>query len=249
MLIVVAGGTGTVGVEVVRRAAARGHDVRVLSRSTGADMRAATGLAEAVAGADVVVDVLGIPTLSTRTATAFFLQTTANLLAAERAAGVGHHLALSIVGVDRAPYGYYGAKWAQERAVDAGGVPWTIQRATQFHDFAAQMFARTGLGPIHPVSRMRTQPISLGEVAERLVDDAEAGPRGRVRDIAGPREEDLAEMIRAWARHTGRRAAMPRIAVPGAFGRAMRDGSVLPGPDADLGSVTFAQWLEAQPQG
>ena len=248
MLIVVAGGTGTIGTEVVRCAAARGHEVRVLSRSAGADVRAGAGLAEAVAGADVVVDVLGIPTLSTRVATGFFLRTTANLLSAERTAGVGHHLALSIVGVDRAPYGYFGAKWAQEQAVEGGGVPWTIQRATQFHDFAAQMFARTGLGPVHPVSRMRTQPISLGEVAERLVDDAEAGPRGRVRDIAGPREEDLAEMTRAWARRTGRRAWMPRIVVPEGFGRAMRDGSVLPGPEADLGSVTFAQWLEAQPR-
>jgi uncharacterized protein YbjT (DUF2867 family) len=247
MLFVVAGGTGTVGTRVVQRARRRGHDVRVISRRGGVDVVVGSGVADAMAGADAVIDVLGIPTLSARRATEFFERSTANLLSAEQAVGVGHHLALSIVGVDRAPFGYYGAKLAQERAIEAGGVPWTIQRATQFHDFAAQMFARTAIGPIHPVSRMRTQPISLGEVADRLIDVAEAGPAGRVRDIAGPREEDLAEMTRAWARRTGQRAWMPSIVVPGGFGRAMRDGTVLPGADADLGTVTFAQWLDEQP--
>lgn len=211
------------------------------------DVADGAGLAEALAGAEVVIDVLSIPTLRGPRATEFFQRTTANLCRAEHAAGVGHHLVLSIVGIDRAPFGYYGAKLAQERAVEAGALSWTIQRATQFHDFAAQMFARTALGPIHPVSTMRTRPISLGEVGDRLIALAEGGPCRRARDIAGPREEDLADMIRTWSRHTGRRAWMPRIVVPGRFGRAMRDGSVLPGHDTDFGSVTFAEWLQTQP--
>lgn len=249
MEIAVAGGTGIAGSEVVRIAQQRGHRVRVLTRGNGVDVRSGEGLDDALAGADAVIDVLSTSTRSARVSTEFFTGTTSHLLAAGKRVGVGHHLALSIVGVDRAPHGYYAGKLAQEQAVQSGQIGWTIQRATQFHDFAAQIFRSAALGPVHLAVRMRTQPISIVEVAARLVDLAEAGPSGRARDIAGPREEQLSELIRAWAEHIGHRGRLPAVSLPGAFGRALRDGSVLPEADADLGTVTFADWLNAQPRG
>jgi uncharacterized protein YbjT (DUF2867 family) len=158
-------------------------------------------------------------------------------------AGTSHHVALSIVGIDRAPEGYYAGKVAQEKLVESGPVPWTILRATQFHEFAEQIYARAKIGPFHVAPRMRTQPIAAREVAEHLVTLAEAGPAGRVAELAGPREESLVEMVRGFARAQGSRAWIPRIPLPGPGGRAQRDGSLLPGPGAVLGSQTFAQWL------
>ncbi len=247
MEIAIAGGTGILGRAVADVARERGHKVRILSRSQGVDVREGAGLAAALDRADAVVDALSVQTQSAKASAEFFTQTTRALQRAEREAGVEHHLAISIVGVDRAPYGYYAGKLAQERAVEAGEVPWTILRATQFHDFAGQLSARAALGPIRLAVRMRTQPVAVREVAERLVDLIEAGPSGRARDLAGPREESMAEMMRAWAAHHGRGGWMPAISLPGVFGRAMRDGSMLPGPDADLGRVAFAEWLGAQP--
>ena len=232
---------------MVAAAQRRGHAVRVLTRSGGVDVRSGVGLDGVLRGADAVIDVLSIDTTAQRKATEFFTETTARLLEAEQRGGVPHHVALSIIGVDSAPHGYYGAKHAQEQTIAAGEVPWTVLRASQFHEFAVQMYTGLGFGPLHPAVRMRTRPVDVSEVAERLVSLAEQPAQGRARDLAGPREEDLAEMMRSWVRHTGRRAWMPRIALPGAFGRALRDGSVLPGPDADFGTITFADWLERQP--
>lgn len=247
MDIAIAGGTGVIGSATAHAARERGHSVRILARSHGVDVRSGEGLTQALDGADAVIDTLSIRTQSEKVATDFFQETTAHLLQAEQHVGVGHHIALSIVNVDRVPHGYYGGKFAQEQLVELGAVPWSILRATQFHDFASQIFHRTGFGPIHPVVRMRTQPVDTREVAARLVDLAEAGPRGRVRDIAGPREEDLGTMIRAWAARTGQGGVMVPLALPGVFGKAMRDGSLLPDSDAALGAVTFTEWLAAQP--
>ncbi len=249
MEIAVAGGTGIAGSEVVRIAQQRGHRVRVLTRGNGVDVRSGEGLDTLLDGVEVVVDALSTSTQSARASTEFFTGTTSHLLAAGLRAGVRHHVALSIVGVDRAPHGYYAGKLAQEQAVQSGQVPWTVQRATQFHDFASQLYRNASLGPLHLAVRMRTRPIAVVEVATRLVDLAEAGPTGRARDIAGPREEQMSEMMRAWAAHTGRRGWMPEMGLPGAFGRALRDGSILPGDDADLGTVSFEDWLRAQPRG
>jgi len=246
MKLVVAGGTGAVGTHVVDVARGRGHDVVVLSRRTGTDVRSGQGLADAIAGADVVVDVLSTQTLSADVSTEFFTTTTRALLDAEKRIGVPHHVALSIVGIDRAPYGYYAGKLAQERLVETGAVPWTILRATQFHEFAGQTYERATLGPLHLAIRMRTQPIAAREVAERLVELAEQPPAGRARDLGGPREENLADMMRAYALAKGSRAWIPAISLLGDGGRRQRDGSLLPGPDAQLGTQTFDEWLAAQ---
>ncbi|WP_353808910.1 SDR family oxidoreductase [Agromyces sp. SYSU T00194] len=130
MRIAVAGGTGTIGSEVVAAVGERGDEVVVLSRSNGVDVQTGEGLVAALDGVDALVDAVNATTLSAAGATEFFTTTSRTLLAAEREAGVAHHVLLSIVGVDRAPFGYYAGKLAQEREVEAGDVPWTILRAT-----------------------------------------------------------------------------------------------------------------------
>ncbi|MBN9214409.1 MAG: 3-beta hydroxysteroid dehydrogenase [Microbacterium sp. SCN 70-200] len=244
MKLVVAGGTGVLGSLVVAEAQARGHDVVVLSRSLGFDLTGDVAPVTAtIAGADAVIDVTSTSTLKAEACVAFFEAVTATLLSAEAAAGVPHHIALSIVGVDRAPYGYYAGKRAQERAVEAGPVPWTILRATQFHEFSRQMYANAKIGPVHVAPRMRTQPIAAREVATRLIDLAEAPAHTGYVEIAGPREESLVAMIRAWARASGIRGWIPAISLPGPFGRAQRAGTVLPGPGVETSTETFAEWL------
>jgi uncharacterized protein YbjT (DUF2867 family) len=153
MRIAVAGGTGVVGRRVVEAVRAQGHDAIVLSRSTGVDLITGTGLDAALEGIDAVVDTANVSTLSADVATRFFETATGNLIAAASRAGVPHVVLLSIVGIDRMPHDYYAGKLAQERVIEAGPVPWTILRATQFHEFAAQLFDRGKLGPLHVAPR------------------------------------------------------------------------------------------------
>lgn len=243
MRIAVAGGTGTVGREVVARARARGHEVTVIARSSGVDLRTGGGLDAAMAGADAVVDVVSVGTLSAAESTEFFRAAGETLLAAAARAGVPHAVLLSIVGIDRNPHGYYAGKVAQEQVYTGGPVPWTIVRATQFHEFAGQVAAQARFGPVQAAPRARVQPIAAAEVAEHLVDLAEGAPRGRMPDIAGPQEEQLADMIRSWAHRQGRRGPVVPISVPSAQMRGMRRGLALPGSRARLLGPTFAEWL------
>jgi len=242
--VAVAGGTGTVGTHVVARLQELGHEPLVLSRSRGVDLVTGAGLD--LRGVDAVVDVGNVTTLGARRSRAFFEATTRTLLAAEGRAGVRHHVALSIVGIDAAPGGYYAGKVAQERAVRAGSVPWSILRATQFHEFAAQTVEQTAFGPVVLVPRMRTRPVSTRELAAALVDLALADPVGDAGEIGGPREERLAGMVRAYLAARRRRGRVLEVRLPGAFGRAMARGDLLPGAGATLGTETFAEWLARQ---
>ncbi len=244
LTIAVAGGTGTVGAHVVAQARAAGHEAVVLSRTTGVDLVAGTGLADALAGVDVVVDVTSPMTQKADESRAFFGAVTRHLLAAEEQAGVRHHVALSIVGVDRAPVGYYAGKVLQEELVAAAAVPWTLLRATQFHEFAGQIHGAVRLGPVVVVPRMLSEPVAAAEVAARLLDLAAGPAQGRVADLGGPRRERMATMVRAWARASGRRGPVVAVPLPGALGRAMRDGSLTTGAGADHAATTFARWLE-----
>jgi uncharacterized protein YbjT (DUF2867 family) len=248
MKMAVAGGTGTVGRHLVDAARGRGHDVVVLARSTGVDLTSGAGLEPALAGVDVVVDAASVGTQSATASRAFFGAVTTNLLAASQAAGVRHHLALSIVGSDRAPFGYYAGKALQEQLVTAGPIPWTILRATQFHEFAQQIYGQVKLGPINLVPRMLSQPVAAREVAARLVDLAAAGPFGHATDLAGPEELRMADMVRAYASVTGGRGPIVEIPLPGGFGTALRDGTVLASPTADRGTQTFADWIAQLPR-
>ena len=245
MRIAVAGGTGVVGAHVVREAGARGHDVVVLTRSTGADLTTGVGLAERLAGVDSVVDVTSTREQQRAKAEAFFGTVTRNLVGAGAEAGVGHHVVLSIIGIDLVPSGYYQGKLLQERLTEEGLVPWSILRASQFHEFAEQALGFVTVGRFSMVPRMLTQPIAAREVATALVDLVEAGPQGRVPDLAGPERRELVELSRLVnrERHLGRRVVGVRV--PGAWGRGMRSGDLTPGSDGPRGTQTFEEWLRA----
>lgn len=241
MKIAVAGGTGTVGRHVVERARARGHHVDVLSRSEGVDL--ATERPLDLSGVDTIIDVTSIETASAAKSKAFFSAVTRKLLAAGQRAGAKHHLLLSIAGIDEAPYGYYSGKLEQERLVTNGALPWTILRATQFHEFAGQIFTRMKVGPVAMVPFMQSQPVAAVEVADRLVDLAEAGPSHRVSDLAGPRVERMAHLSRRWAAATGGKGKVLEVPLPGGLGQAMRDGTLLARPGSELGTQNFDEWL------
>src|SRR6185312_6881175 len=182
-----------------------GHEVVRMSRSTGVDIVTGAGLAEALRGADVVIDAASVAAASTEASVTFFGTSSATLLAAEKAAGVSHHIALSIVGIDGFRSGYYAGKLEQERVVMNGPVAWTILRATQFHEFAAQLLGRASFGSFALMPVGRLQPVAASEVAASLVHLAEANQLGRAADLAGPREESLVEMARGYLAATGTR--------------------------------------------
>lgn len=246
MRIAIAGGTGVVGAPTVDAVQAAGHEAVILARSRGVDLLTGVGVDAALDGVDAVIDTLNVTTLSADAAVEFFTKATGNLIAASERAGVTHVVLLSIVGIDRIPVDYYAGKLAQEKVVERSAVPWTIQRATQFHEFAAQMFARAKFGPLHLAPRARTQPVAAAEVGERLASLAAGAPQGRARDFAGPREEALDAMVKAYAKRAGYRGWVPSVSIPSAQMKGMREGLALPGPDADLGSQTFADWLAAR---
>lgn len=242
MRIAVAGGTGRVGKHVVGEARKRGHHVVVLTRGEGVDLTVADGVAHRLAGTDAVIDTTNTMAQKRADAEAFFGSVTRNLLSAETEAGVRHHVALSIVGIDDVPLGYYRGKLLQERLVAEGPVPWSILRATQFHEFAGQVLQYARIGPFSLVPRMLSQPIAAIEVAEALVDLAETGPSGRAPDLAGPEQRQMVDLARRVATARGERRRVIPVSMPGA-GRAMRSGALLPATDGPRGQLTFEEWL------
>lgn len=244
--LAIAGGTGLTGTHLTAAAHARGHEVVVLSRRTGVELLSGAGLAGTLDGVDAVIDVTNVTTSKPDVSVSFFAGATKSLLAAERRARVPHHLALTIVGADAAPDGYYAGKLVQERLIASGQTPWTVLRTTQFHEYAAMLFHR-GRAGVHVAPHGRVQPIAVHEVAEHLLDLAEGQPAGRAADLAGPREEDLVEIVRAYAHAIGFRGPVAAVDLPGAYGHALRGGALLPAPGATLGRQTFAEWLDALP--
>lgn len=238
-----AGGTGVVGRHVVAVARERGHEVAVLARTEGVDLTTGAGLAGRLAGVDAVVDVTSVRTQSRARAEAFFGGVTRHLLDAETEAGVAHHVALSIVGIDEAATGYYAGKRLQERLVADGAVPWSLLRATQFHEFAEQVLGFARLGPFSLVPRMLSQPVAAREVGAALVTLVETGPSGRVPDLAGPERLQMVDLARrvSTVRGLGRRVVPVRL--PGAGGRALRSGVLTPSADGPRGRITFEEWL------
>ena len=180
-------------------------------------------------------------------ATAFFTAAAGHLHRAGTAAGARHLVALSIVGIDRVPgFGYYEAKLRHEEAVLAGPVPASVLRATQFHEFPAQILRRTRKGPVAPVPRLRVRPVAAATVGEALVALAGTGPVGSAGELAGPAEDDLVAMARRLATRRGVRVAVVPVRAPGPSGRAMRDGALLPSPGARIEGPTFSAWLEGE---
>lgn len=244
MRVAVAGGTGEVGRHVVEALSQAGHTPVVLSRSRGVDLMTRTGLDRAFDGVEVVIDVSNKETTRRSAAVRFFETATTNLLDAGRAAGVRHHVVLSIVGIDRVEFGYYDGKLRQEQVALAGTVPATILRTTQFHEFAEQLLARVP-GPVAVVPRQLIRPVAAAEVAAELVAIALGEPQGRATELAGPDEHQLADLARRVVRTRGRRRPVVAVRLPGKGGRAMATGGLLPDPGARIGRQTFDEWLGA----
>jgi uncharacterized protein YbjT (DUF2867 family) len=245
MRIAVAGATGHIGALTVSALDHHGHDVVAISRSLGADLLTGDGLDGAVEGVEAVVDVTNAAATDRAEAVAYFGTATANLLAAEQRAGVRHHVLLSIVGVDRVEgNAHYAGKREQERLVAGGPVPWTIVRATQFHDFAATVTSWTERDGAAVIPPLLVQPIAPSDVADILAEVATGEPQGHYRDCAGPETQDLVDMARRTNEARGHRVRL----IPswsGTFGLSMAGEVLLPGAGARIAPTTFDEWLAA----
>lgn len=240
--VAVAGGTGLVGRLTVAELEQRGHRVTVLARSRGVDLTTGAGVLDALRPVDAVIDVSNVTTSRRGPSEAFFRASTGHLLAAEAELGIGHHLALSIVGIDGSRFGYYRGKQVQEQLIEAGPVPWTILRATQFHEFAAQLTERTRGSLVVPA--MRSQPVAARDVAAALADLIWAGPSGRAPELAGPEVLEMVDLVRRLLHARGLRRRVWSVRLPGSTGRMMAAGGLLPKPGATLTTYTFDQWLQ-----
>jgi len=239
MRIAVAGGTGMVGHHVTASAQQAGHEVVVLSRSRGVDVLSGEGLAEALAGVDVVIDTANPDTVEEGPATEFFTQEATALQRAGSETGVRHIVTLSIVGIDKtSSFGYYNAKLAQERAAAAGPVPSTVMRATQFYELPGQLIGLTRQDSQAQVLDLgRCQPVAARTVGEVLVEVAEGTPAGRAPDLAGPEQANLVALGQAFVEH--RHAAIElhpiEVGIPA--------GAMLPESGARIQGPTFEEWL------
>jgi uncharacterized protein YbjT (DUF2867 family) len=244
MRIAVAGGTGVVGAHVVEAAWDAGHDVVVMSRSRGVDLVQGTGLDAALDGVEVVVDVATVASTKKSVIVEYFDTATRNLLDASKRAGVEHLVTLSIVGIDDVPLPYYAGKVRQEELVKAGPVPWTILRATQFHEFPLQLLGQIP-GPFVPIPSMRSSTVAARDVGAHLVGLARASAAGMVPEMRGPGVDSMPKLARRVARAQGRRALIVPLRLPGALGRGMRGGALIPDGDVVRGTQTFDEWVTA----
>ncbi len=250
--VLVTGGTGVLGREVVPRLAAAGHTVRIMSRGArpaGADpalewaqaeLETGRGLERAVAGAEVIVHCASSPRRRTWQAD---VEGTRRLLAAAAGAATGHFFYISIVGVDRIPLGYYKAKLATEKIIEETGVPWSVLRATQFHtliDMFLSVLIRPPAGLLP--GDLQFQPIDAGEVAERMVQHLAGGPAGRLPDIGGPQVRSFGDLARAWLKARRKRALVLPLPLPGRAAAAFRHGYNCTQEHAE-GRITWEEWL------
>jgi uncharacterized protein YbjT (DUF2867 family) len=244
MKIVVIGGTGLIGKKLVKNLSERGHDVLAASPNTGVNTITREGLPKALDGAEVVVDVANAPVWEDKAVLEFFETSGRNLLAAEAAAGVRHHVALSIVGSERLPdNGYFRAKVAQESLIKASGIPYTILRATQFFEFVGGIAQSATVGEEIRLSPALIQPIASEDVAAALADVAVAQPVNGTVEVAGPEAMPLDELVRRFLRG----AQDPRKVVPDVharyFGGFLSDRSLTPGENPRIGAIRFEDWL------
>lgn len=239
MRIALFGASGQIGSTVCELLRSEGHHVVEASRTTGVDVLTGEGVAEAIEGAHVLVDVLNSPSFDDEPVMQFFSTATRNLVEAARAAGVGHYVALSIVGDTRLPdSGYMRAKVAQETLIEASGLPYTIVRATQFIEFADAIVATMTDGDVVRVPQARIQPIAAAEVAAHVARAAVGSPSGVV-EIGGPDKITFAELARIVVdRDGGRRTVVVDPAVT-YFGARVDDDSLVTGSGAVLGSTRF----------
>jgi len=243
MKIVVIGGTGLIGSKTVAILRQGGHDVVAASPNTGVNTITGQGLKEAMAGSQAIIDLANSPSFEDRAVLEFFTTSEGNLLPAETAAGVRHHVALSIVGTDRSDNGYFRAKVAQEKLIETSGIPYTIIRSTQFLEFLGAIAASGADGNIVRISPGLFQPIAADDVAAIVADVALAAPRHGVVEIAGPERAPFNEVVARYLKAIGD----PRVVVsdPEAryFGGRVEERSLVPLGEARLGRIGFDEWV------
>ena len=246
MKIVVIGGSGLIGKKLVKNLRDRGHVVIAASPSTGVNRLTGEGLAAALAGAEVVVDVANAPSWEDKAVLEFFEKGGTNLLAAEAAAGVKHHIALSVVGTDRLlASGYFRGKLAQENTIKAGKIPYTIVRATQFFEFVAGIAQSATEGQTVRLSSAMMQPIVSDDVAAALADIAVQKPANRTLELAGPEPIRMDELVRRFLAASGDSRQVVTDGRAGYFGTPVDDRSLTPGANPLLGPTHFDDWLAA----
>ena len=244
MKVIVIGGTGLIGTKVVKNLREKGHEAVAASPSEGINSVTGEGLAAALVGAQVVVDVANAPSWEDKAVLEFFETSGRNLLAAEAAAGVGHHVALSVVGTDRLlASGYFRAKMAQENLIKASPIPYTIVRATQFFEFVGGIAQSATEGQTVRLPPVLMQPIVSDDVAAVVAEMALAAPLNGTFDLAGPEPIRQDDLVRQFLNATG--DARTVITDPAAryYGVAVNDQSLTPGANPRLGPTRFADWL------
>lgn len=244
MKITVIGGSGLIGSNVVARLRRNGHEVVAASLASGVNIITGEGLEQALDGAQVVVDVANSPSFETRAVMEFFQTAGRNLLAAEAAAGVGHHVALSVVGTDRLPdSGYFLAKLVQEKLIKASGIPYTILRSTQFFEFIDSIVQSGADGDVFRLSPALLQPVFSGDVAAALADLAVAPPVNGMVEIAGPEAYPIDKIARTFL--AAKKDPRKVIADVRAryFGAALNDRSLTPGENPRIGPTRFEAWM------
>ena len=250
MKIVVIGGSGLIGSRVVTILRQRGHEVVAASPSTGVNTLTGEGLAAALAGAHVVVDVANSPSFEDKPALEFFETSGRNLLAAEKTAGVRHHVALSVVGTDRLTgsgpgslSGYFRAKMAQENLIRASGIPFTIVHATQFFEFVKGIAQSGTDGSTVRLSSVLMQPMAADDVAAAVAEVALGEPANGLIEVAGPDQFRQDEIVRQYLRATGDPRKLVTDNKPLYFGIEVNDQSLVPGANPRLGPTHFGDWL------
>ena len=248
MKIVIIGGTGLIGSKTVERLRSKGHEVLAASPNSGVDTITGKGLAEALAGAEVVLDLANSPSFEDKAVLEFFQTSGRNLLKAAAAAGVKHHIALSIVGMERLQgSGYMRAKMAQEQLIKASGIPYTIVHSTQFHEFMAGIAQSGTSGQMVHLSPAYVQPIASDDVADVMAEVALGAPVNGTIEIGGPEKIRLTDIVTRLLKATND----PRqvMADPHAryFGVELEDNSLVTGTGARLGRIRFDDWLSRQP--
>src|SRR5438876_1194725 len=244
MKIVVIGGSGLIGKKVVMNLRQHGHEVLAASPSSGVNTVTGEGLADALAGAQVVVDVANAPSWEDNAVLAFFETSGRNLLAAEAAAGVRHHVALSVVGTDRLlASGYFRAKLAQEKLIQASPIPYTIVRATQFFEFVGGIAQFATEGQTVRLPPVLMQPIAADDVAAVMADVALAEPLNAMVDLAGPELIRQDELVRQFLNATGDARKVMSDASALYYGINVNDQSLTPSENPRLGTTRFSDWL------
>ena len=244
MKIVVIGGTGLIGSKTIPILRQHGHDAVAASPKSGVNTITGEGLKEALAGTQVVIDLANSPSFEDNAVLEFFQTSGRNLLAAEKAAGIQHHVALSIVGTDRtADNGYFRAKVAQEKLIEKAGVPYTIIRATQFMEFIPAIAASSADGNVVRLSPGLFQPIASDDVAANVADVALAPPKNGIVEIAGPDRAPFSEIIARYLRAVGDPREVVRDAEAKYFGGRVEEHSLVPLGQARLGRIGLDEWI------